>query len=194
MALLAASSLALAGCGAPAAAPPSSSAPAEAHGAHSMPSPSASFNSADAMFAQMMVPHHEQAVEMSEIVLAKPGLDPRVAALAQQIKAAQAPEIATLKNWLAAWGQPVSMADHDSGGVMSGMMRDEDLGQLRAADSAVAAKLFLTQMIAHHEGAVQMARTETEAGQHGDAVAMASAIVTSQSKEIDEMKAILAQP
>ncbi|MCH6468770.1 DUF305 domain-containing protein [Sinomonas terrae] len=191
--LLAVGALALAGCGAPAATP-ASTATADIHSGHSMPSASAGFNSADGMFAQMMIPHHEQAVQMSEIVLAKPGLDPRVVALAQQIRAAQAPEIATLKDWLAAWGQPESMPGHGAGEAMSGMMKDEDLGQLRSAEPAKASKLFLTQMIAHHEGAVEMARTETQEGQDGGAVGMASAIVASQSREIEEMKAILAQP
>ncbi|MEA5455732.1 DUF305 domain-containing protein [Sinomonas sp. JGH33] len=189
--------LALAGCGAAASeAKPSSS--SDAHAGHSMPMGSAAsptgtgaFNSADAMFAQMMIPHHEQAVEMSDIVLAKPGLDSRITALAQQVKGAQAPEIATLKGWLTAWAQPLSMPS-GSGHGMDGMMSAADLDELKSADAAKASKLYLSQMIAHHEGAVAMAETEKGAGRHEGAVAMAGSIVSSQTKEIAEMKSLLA--
>ncbi|GAB3272205.1 DUF305 domain-containing protein [Sinomonas notoginsengisoli] len=169
------------------------------HSGHSMPmgAPSASsaqgvFNAADAMFAQMMIPHHEQAVEMSGIVLSKPGLDARVAALAEQIKAAQAPEIATQRGWLAAWGQPTAMAAA-AGHGMEGMMTADDLGGLKAAGASDAAKLFLTRMIAHHEGAVTMARTELSSGSNPEAVSMATSIIGSQTQEIEQMKSLLGQ-
>ena len=184
--------LALAGCAAtgPSSTPSSTGA---AHGDHQMPmgTPNVGFNAGDVMFAQMMIPHHEQAVEMSDIVLAKPGLDPRVAQLAEQIKAAQGPEIATLRGWLGEWGQP-SMMPAGAGHGMEGMMSADDLAKLRAADAAEASRLFLTQMIAHHEGAVSMAEAEKASGQHEGAKSMAEAIVTSQTKEIEDMKAMLA--
>jgi uncharacterized protein (DUF305 family) len=202
-----AAALGLAGCGAGQGSGSSSTASSAAaqtdHGAHSMPmgSPAGSssqgaFNAADAMFAQMMIPHHEQAVEMSGIVLDKPGLDGRVAALAEQIKAAQAPEIATLRGWLGDWGQPAAMpstAGQDAGHGMEGMLSEDDLAKLRASDAASGAKLFLTQMIAHHEGAVMMAQSQLSSGANPDAVAMARSIVDSQTKEIDEMKSLLRQ-
>lgn len=179
-ALLAACTLALAGCGTPGAAPSSSAST----------SASAAFNDADAMFAQMMIPHHQQALQMSETLLAKPGLDPRVGSLAQQIKAAQAPEITTLKGWLSSWGRPESMP---VGHSMHGMLSETDLGELGSADAAAASKLFLTRMIAHHEGAVSMAQVEKATGRHEGALAMASAIIASQSKEIDEMRSLVAR-
>ncbi|WP_415856292.1 DUF305 domain-containing protein [Sinomonas sp. G460-2] len=215
---LTAAALALAGCGAPGSAP-SSTAQAPDHSGHAMPMSTASgsatasapatapasaaFNAADAMFAQMMIPHHEQAVSMSETVLAKPGLDARVAALAVRIKAAQAPEIATLKGWLTAWEQPTAMPTSSSsstgstgsagaGHSMEGMMSSGDLDQLAPADAPTASKLFLSQMVAHHEGAVRMAQTEKSAGRNADAVAMAASIVDSQTQEIAEMKVLLA--
>lgn len=199
-AALLAATLALAGCGASQTAPaaPSGASPMD-HSGHSMPmgTPSSSssqgaFNAADAMFAQMMIPHHEQAVEMSGIVLAKPGLDARVAQLAERIKAAQAPEIATQRGWLAAWNQPSAMAA-DAGHGMEGMVSDEDLAALKAADAAEGATLFLTQMIAHHEGALTMAKSELSTGAHPEAVAMAQSIVDSQTTEIDQMKSLLGQ-
>jgi uncharacterized protein (DUF305 family) len=189
---LVAVSLGLAGCGT--SGPAGNTAPM---GAKPTATSSASANGADTMFAQMMIPHHEQAVEMSEMVLAKPGVDPRVGDLAQQIKAAQAPEVARLKGWLGEWGQPASMSGghegHGSGGMMSGMLKDEDLAQLRSADGAAASKLFLTQMIAHHEGAVEMAMTEKASGKHPGPVQMAASIIDSQTKEVEAMKGLLAQ-
>lgn len=150
---------------------------------------SASHNDADVMFAQMMIPHHEQAVQMSDILLAKDGVPDDVRALAQQIKAAQAPEVQQLTGWLGTWGAPVD-ADM-SGHQMDGMVSDADLAKLEAAPGADAARLYLHQMIGHHEGAVTMAQTEIDSGENSDAVALAHAIVDTQQKEIDAMKKML---
>ena len=77
--------LALAGCAAASDDGSADSAPAASATA-------ASYSEADVMFGEGMVPHHEQAVEMADIVLEKDGSEPRVIALAEQIKAAQQPE------------------------------------------------------------------------------------------------------
>ncbi|EGD57001.1 DUF305 domain-containing protein [Gordonia neofelifaecis] len=149
---------------------------------------SAEHNEADVMFAQMMLPHHEQALVMSDIILAKPGIPAQVTALAKQIKDAQGPEIAQLQSWLKEWGAPAQAPmDHE----MDGMLSEEDLTKLRAAQGTDAAKLYLSQMIEHHEGAVDMAKDEIADGKNPDAIEMARSIVDSQQKEIDEMKAML---
>ena len=150
-------------------------------------------NDADVMFAQHMIPHHQQAIEMSDIVLAKQGIDPRVTDLAKQIKAAQDPEIEQMRSWLAQWGNPPmpAMIGHDMPS-MQGMMSDADMTALQNAQAVEASKLFLTQMIAHHEGAITMAQTETKDGQYPPAVELAHAIATTQQQEIDTMKSILA--
>ncbi|GGC79707.1 hypothetical protein GCM10011512_02890 [Tersicoccus solisilvae] len=146
-------------------------------------------NDADVTFAQMMLPHHEQAVQLSDIVLAKSGVDPQVTAVAKQVKAAQGPEITTMRNWLRAWGAPATMsAAH--GHAMSGMVSDADVRALRDADAATAADLFLTHMIAHHEGAVAMAREQAANGQNREAVRLAQDVVTSQTAEIARMTAL----
>lgn len=151
------------------------------------------FNDADVMFAQMMVPHHQQAVEMSDDVLGKGGVDGRVTALAQKIKAAQQPEITQLTSWLSAWSKPVPSSSAAMSGMgEDGMMSSDDMAKLKAADGPTASKLFLSQMIAHHEGAVAMAKTETASGSDAKAVAMAKSIVDSQRAEITQMKALLA--
>lgn len=160
---------------------PATSAGAEAH------------NDADVMFAQHMIPHHQQAVEMSDVVLGKQGIDARVTQLATEIKAAQGPEIQQMQGWLTQWGTPAMppMSGHDMP-AMQGMMSDADMTSLKDAQGVEASKLFLTQMIAHHEGAITMAQTEIKDGQYPAAVEMAKAIVTTQQREIDTMKGILA--
>lgn len=155
-------------------------APSDASGTH---------NSADAMFAQMMIPHHEQAVQMSDIMLAKDDLDPQITQLAEDIKAAQGPEIEKMTGWLQSWDEPMQMSgDH----AMEGMLSPDDLAGLEAAQGAEASRLFLTQMIEHHEGAIAMAEEEAANGQDPDAVALAETIVADQRAEIEKMNNLLA--
>ena len=146
-------------------------------------------NPADVTFAQHMIPHHQQAVQMSDMVVGKQGIDPRVVTLAQQIKAAQGPEIQQMQTWLSQWGAPTTMADH---GRMTGMVSQQDLAALNQAQGLEASKLFLTQMIAHHQGAIGMAQTEIKSGQDPSAVAMAHSIVDSQQQQITDMQGLLA--
>lgn len=150
------------------------------------------FNAADSMFAMMMIPHHEQAIEMSDTILAKTGVDQRVLDLAQQIKSAQAPEIELMQSWLHDWGMPSSggMDGMDHG---DGMMSDDDMAALEAADGAEAARLFLEQMIEHHEGAIDMAQDELDDGANPDVLALAQRIITSQTEEIATMRELLTQ-
>jgi uncharacterized protein (DUF305 family) len=166
----------------------SSSAPAS-----SAPAAAAEHNAADVMFAQMMIPHHTQAVTMSEIILAKTDIPAEVTALATQIKAAQGPEIETMTGWLTGWNEPTQVPEGHtmSPGSMEGMMSEEDLGKLDAAQGTEAARLFLTQMIAHHQGAIMMAKTETTNGKNTDAVNLGKAIVADQEAEIQKMQDIL---
>ncbi|MEW1806599.1 DUF305 domain-containing protein [Pseudarthrobacter sp. NPDC080039] len=151
----------------------------------------ADHNQADIMFAQMMIPHHSQAVEMSDIILAKSGMPAEVAALATKIKAAQAPEIQQMTGWLAGWGAPTAMGDH-SGHGMTGMVDDAGIEKLKSATGTDAAKLFLEQMIGHHEGAIEMAQQEISAGKSPDAVKLGHDIVDAQQAEITRMKQLLA--
>lgn len=151
-------------------------------------------NEADVMFAHHMIPHHQQAVEMSDVLLAKPDIDPRVTELATQIKGAQAPEIEQMQGWLKQWGNPPMppMSHGEMGhGDMQGMVSDADMTALRNAQGAEAAKLYLTHMIAHHEGAITMAQDEIKDGQYPTAIEMAHTIVKTQQQEIDTMRQIL---
>jgi len=152
-------------------------------------------NDQDVMFAQQMLPHHKQAVEMSDMLLAKGSdVDADVVTLAKQIKAEQGPEITSLTSWLKQWGEPTEMSsmsgmDHSS---MSGMMSDSDMDALDSASPADAGELFLQQMVEHHTSAVDMAKTEVDKGKNTDAVAMAKSIVSSQTEQINQMKDMLA--
>lgn len=158
-------------------------------------------NDADVAFVQGMIPHHQQAIEMSDILLAKQGIDPRVVSMANDIKAAQGPEIEQMRGWLADWdvsttsSSPGSsmpgMPGHDMGNAGGGMMSEQDMAALRAAEGVEASKLFLTQMAEHHRGAIVMAQTEAKSGQFPDAVTLAKSVVTSQQQEIDTMNQIL---
>lgn len=146
-------------------------------------------NAADTSFAQSMIPHHAQAVEMSDLMLRKQGVYAGVTGLATKIKAAQAPEIEQMIAWLKSWNESAQMA---GGHSMSGMMSGDDLKALDAAHGREADKLFLTQMIAHHKGAVDMAKAEIANGRNSDAIKLAREIITAQEAEIKEMENLLA--
>lgn len=156
--------------------------------------PAAAHDHVDAMFAQQMVPHHQQAIEMSDMILAKQGIDPRVLDLAKQIKAAQAPEIGQMQGWMTAWGMPnmPAMPGMSDMPAMDGKMSSADMSALQNAQGVQASRLFLTQMIQHHQGAIAMAQDEIDNGQYPDAIALAKSIVASQRQEIDTMNQILA--
>lgn len=160
---------------------------------------SGDFNDADVAFAQGMIPHHEQAVEMAQLA-ADRAESAEVKELAADIEAAQAPEIDKLTTWLDAWGaEPADdsmegmdhgdMGDDSSG--MSGMMSEEDMTMLEDASGTEFDQMFLEMMIEHHEGAVDMAETEVAEGQNPDAIAMAKEIISTQEAEIDQMKQLL---
>ncbi|PZF56361.1 DUF305 domain-containing protein [Curtobacterium sp. MCSS17_008] len=162
-------------------------------GSSSSTSVASAHNDQDVMFAQMMLPHHKQAVEMSDMLLAKgSGVDSDVTDLAKQIKAEQSPEINQLTTWLKGWGESTESEHSGMGHSMSGMMSDSDMDDLDQASGNDAAKLYLEQMVQHHEGAVDMAKTEVDKGKNTDAVAMAKSIVSSQTEQITQMQDMLA--
>lgn len=149
----------------------------------------APFNNADVDFAMNMVVHHTQAIEMADLLLSKEDVHPQVVELAQDIKAAQEPEIDTLSSWLDAWGAGgMSGMDHGMGQTMS----DEDMAALDAATGVAAGRLFLEQMTVHHQGAIDMAQVEIDEGENTDAIALAEKIISDQTSEISLMAEILA--
>ncbi len=153
-----------------------------------MEQPSTGHNEADVAFAQGMIPHHEQAIEMSDLALNQ-AARAEVKDLAHRIKAAQGPEIATMTRWLEDWGQPLQPGHGEHHGT--GMLSEADMNQLRVASGPVFDRQFLEGMIRHHEGAVSMAREELEKGQFPDARELARHIIEAQQAEISEMRGLL---
>lgn len=150
-------------------------------------------NAADIMFVTMMIPHHEQAVQMADIVLATPDVDPAVREVAENVAAAQQPEIDRMLSWLKDWGvayDPDAAAGH---GAMGGMLSEDDLTALAAADPDAMGQLFLSQMIEHHEGAVDMAQAALEEGSNVDVIGLAEQVVADQTAEIAAMQDLLAR-
>ncbi|MEJ3742550.1 DUF305 domain-containing protein [Actinomycetes bacterium KLBMP 9797] len=156
--------------------------------------PAASFNDADVRFAQMMIPHHQQAVEMATLAGSRAS-DPQVKQLAAQVKAAQDPEINTMTGWLTAWGQSTAApgGGHDMPGMssMPGMMSDEEMAKLEATEGAEFDRMFTRMMIAHHNGAIQMAKDEQQKGASPEAKALAATIEKTQTEEVTKLEAIL---
>ncbi|MEE3703949.1 DUF305 domain-containing protein, partial [Pasteurella multocida] len=142
------------------------------------------------MFAMNMIAHHQQAIEMSDTLLAKSDVDERVAALAERIRTAQQPEIERMTIMLEGWGVELSGdpsgSQHDMGGGDGGMMSEDDMARLEATAGPQASRLFLEQMIIHHEGAVEMAEAEIVDGLNPAALAFAERIASDQSSEIAE--------
>ena len=142
----------------------------------------------DAMFLQMMIPHHEQAVVMSDLALSI-SKDADVLKLAKQIKDAQAPEIIKMQGWLTDAGLSEDPG-HSMGDGMGGMLSDSELSALKVSTGKAFDKLFLAGMIAHHEGAIQMVMM-IENSPNSEIKNLGQAIVKSQSAEIDLMKELL---
>ena len=151
-------------------------------------------NDADVTFAQSMIPHHEQAVQMATMAKAHASSS-EVKRLADKIEAAQGPEIATMQGWLEDWGRSdshgsMSGMNHGETG-MPGMMDDDEMMNLDKATGPAFDEIFLTMMVAHHTGAIEMAQTEQSKGENADATALAEDIEKAQTDEISQMKKLL---
>jgi uncharacterized protein (DUF305 family) len=157
-------------------------------------------NDQDVSFATEMIPHHAQAVQMSEIAVEN-AESQQVKDLAEDISAAQEPEIEQMSSWLEAWGEEVpdtggDMAGMDHGGMegmegMSGMMSSEEMDELESASGSAFDEMFLSMMIEHHEGAIEMAQTEQADGEYPEAIDLAETIEETQASEIETMEEIL---
>ncbi|WP_314172136.1 DUF305 domain-containing protein [Streptomyces winkii] len=161
----------------------------------SAPAAKGKHNGADESFAVGMIPHHRQAVEMAELA-ADRASSPEVKKLSEDIEKAQDPEIKKMSGWLKSWGKEVPKAmpgmDHSKHG-MPGMMTPEDMEKLKKSSGKEFDTAFLKMMVEHHEGAVEMARTEKSDGAFEPAKDMAQDISTSQTAEIKKMKGLLDQ-
>jgi uncharacterized protein (DUF305 family) len=141
----------------------------------------------DAMFLQMMIPHHEQAIVMSDLAL-KISKTPQILDLAKQIKTAQNPEIIQMKNWLADSGFSEDPGHSMDG--MGGMLSGEDLEILAKSSGKTFEKLFLSGMIEHHQGAIQMVNMISNSA-NSEIKKFGESIVKTQSAEIEMMNELL---
>ena len=151
---------------------------------------SSEHNKTDETFVQQMVPHHQQAVEMARMV-GSHDAGPGVRALAGRIEKAQGPEIEKMDGWLDDWDVKKG---HGAGGHMPGMMDDGDMRALDELTGSRFDQFFLSLMIQHHHGAIDMAKEELADGANDDAKDLARDIRRSQTAEIDEMNGLLVGP
>ena len=141
------------------------------------------FSPSDINFAEMMIPHHEQAIEMSDIAF-RNTTNPEVLQLAQEIKDAQAPEIDLMKSW------PGVKASTHAGHMMDGMLSDDELDALQKARDAEFDRLFLQGMIKHHQGAIEMAM-DVKDSKSKVVADLSAAIIKQQEIEIAAMNELL---
>lgn len=161
----------------------------------SAPSAGSAHNQADVTFAQDMIQHHAQAITMSKMAVQRAGSS-QVKDLAARIQAGQQPEIDEMSSWLQAWSAPVPSTDspmegmdHDAAGAMPGMMTSDQIRQLKIVPADKFDQMFLRMMIAHHKGAITMARSELSGGQSTEARQLAQRIIDTQQRETSEMQA-----
>jgi uncharacterized protein (DUF305 family) len=168
---------------------------AEDHSAHASSTATtseqvAAHNAHDIMFAQMMIPHHQQAVDLAALVPDR-STNPAVVKLAATISGEQQPEITAMKALLVQWDvEPNAASDHSDMPV-AGMVDDATMAKLQSLKGAEFDALWLQSMISHHQGAIEMAGGEVAGGQNVDMITMAKNIVTAQQAEIDQMKQML---
>jgi uncharacterized protein (DUF305 family) len=155
------------------------------------------YTDADVAFVQAMIPHHAQALEMTELVAERTSRED-IPLLAERIDVSQRDEIALLERWLTDRGEqtPESHSHHGSMELMPGMLTDEQLAQLENAYGAEFDQLFLQFMIYHHGGAVVMVSdllSGGEGGQEPEVFQLAQHIDSDQQIEIARMNTLLRQ-
>ena len=155
------------------------------------PGAEAEFNEADVAFAQGMLMHHEQALEMAE--LAGTAADPELADLASQMSATLEPQITTMTDLLTAWGEPTEM-DMDMPGMdmsVPGMASEDEMAALSEASGAEFDRMFAQMMVSHHGGALQMCQEVETGGVNPDVQGSAATIQEEQSAELDTLETVL---
>jgi uncharacterized protein (DUF305 family) len=147
-------------------------------------------NAADVTFAQKMIPHHQQALDMAAMVPSRT-TNRDVIVTAKHIAMDQQAQIDTLRGLLQQWGEPAAPDHMGHDGGMDGMVDTATMGRLPALTGAEFDELWLRSMITHHQGAVAMAQSEIAQGENPTAVKMAKVIVDWQQLEIGRMHAML---
>jgi uncharacterized protein (DUF305 family) len=162
-------------------------------GRSSQDAQAAKHNSDDVNFAEMMIPHHQQALEMAAMVPTRT-TNQDLLVLAQHIAMDQQAEIQTLKGLLTQWREPVPPDNAGHGMTMTGMVDQATMSQLPLMAGDAFYTLWIKSMIVHHQGAVDMAQTEIARGENPDALRIANIILSSQQREISYMHHLLSVP
>ena len=146
-------------------------------------------NQADVTFAQSMIPHHQQAIEMAEAIKDRT-TRPELVKLADDITTTQGAEITSMRQWLQAWGKPEAMTGMDHGQTaMPGMMDQGEMDQLMDLKGARFDLAFVDMMSRHHRGAIEMANTELKDGSLPEVKQLAQQIITAQQREVSQLAA-----
>jgi uncharacterized protein (DUF305 family) len=157
------------------------------HGSSS--SSNSNYTGADIMFLQMMIPHHQQAIDISNLAM-KNSQDPELLELAKIIARDQAAEIKQMKAWLKDAGASEDMGHSMDG--MGGMLNDDELAALSVATGKEFDTLWLKGMTEHHDGAIHMTQMIEDA-QNADIKAFGTKVIKDQSEQIAQMKKMLAR-
>jgi uncharacterized protein (DUF305 family) len=158
--------------------------------------PAPSFNQADVDYAVDMSMHHSQGITMADLAATQAGSS-KVKSLAARIREAQAREVDRIAGWLNDWqSQGATMPPHghsDEAPDVPGMMSVEEMAKLERVSGREFDRLFLSMMIRHHQGAIQLAQQQTARGASVEAKRVAQNVKTTQSGEIREMKQLLTE-
>jgi uncharacterized protein (DUF305 family) len=149
-------------------------------------------NSQDVMFAQMMIPHHQQAVDMSKMVPSHT-TNPTLQTVAIHIQTDQRAEISLLTDFLNRWGEPI-VSHAPMAMTMEGMVDPDTMGRLETLRGTDFDTLWITSMISHHRGAITMAEAELAHGQSPDALKAAGLMIAAQKREISYLTDLIALP
>jgi uncharacterized protein (DUF305 family) len=149
-----------------------------------------SYSEGDVMFAQQMIPHHQQVVELAELAATKAS-DPELRAFAAQLQASESKVVGELTGMLTGWGKPTAMEDM-SHQEMPGMASEQDMSSLASLSGAGFDRRFTQMMITHHIGASQLTMTEQQTGSSTQAKAIAAQLLQTQTEQVTQLQTILA--
>ncbi|WCZ35168.1 MULTISPECIES: DUF305 domain-containing protein [Corynebacterium] len=150
----------------------------------------AGYNGTDVHFLGMMVPHHQQAIDMSDVLLGSDVDDAKVRDLAQRIKDGQERENEQMRAWADEWGIEKDM-EHHSTHIANGMFHPEQLEQFEALRGDELRTAFLEMMHFHHNHVIKMTQDEVDRGGYEPLREMAKEMIEVQTAEMGEMEELL---
>jgi len=143
---------------------------------------SSEFNRNDVMFMNMMVVHHEQAIEMAELSQNRTN-NRNILELSENISEAQSRENRQMRKWMNSLGYETG--NHHR---MAGMATQSEMQRLEGSNGSDFDRLFAELMIEHHRGGIEMARNFRRNGQHTELRQMQTQMIETQQREIQKMQ------